>query len=86
MLAFGAFVKKIADILRDDPQHRRLERAFDVVNRLHAGVEILNKEGEADAHEQTKHQAKTDVDGLVWFDRRLAGFGGVGNLHHGIFR
>jgi trans-aconitate methyltransferase len=41
---FGPFFEKITNVLRNDAQHRRLQRALDVVNGLDAGIEILDEE------------------------------------------
>src|ERR1017187_10328581 len=86
VLAFGAFFDQVADVLRNDAQHWRLERAFDIVNRLHTGVEIFDEEGQTDAHDEAKDQPQDNVDGLVGLDRRLARLRRVGDLHHGVFR
>ena len=68
VLAFRAFVQQVANILRNDAQHGRLERAFHFVNGLNAGIQIFDKEGQTDAHHQTDDHAKNDVQCLVWAD------------------
>ena len=55
--------------MRNDAQHRRLERALHVVNRLHAGIEIFNEEGQTDAHDQADDDAEDDVQRFVGLDR-----------------
>ena len=64
--AFGAFLEQQADVLRNDAQHRRLQRALDVVDGLHAGVEILDEEGQADADHQADDDAQGDVEAACW--------------------
>ena len=52
MGAFRPFLKKRADVLGNDAQHRRLQRTLDVVDRLHAGVEVLNEKRQSNADDQ----------------------------------
>ena len=57
------------DILRDDSEHRSLEERLDVLHRLHAGIKILEKEGEADTDNQTHHGGQGHVEpdfGFGW--------------------
>ena len=81
VLAFGAFIHQVADVLRDDSEHRRLECAFHLFNRLDAGIQILNEESQTDTHNQTDDDAENDVQGFVWFDRVFSGLGRVRNFH-----
>src|SRR6185503_16663072 len=62
----GSLIHERTDVLWDDAQHWGPQRAFDVVNSLHAGIEILDEEGEANAHEQADHNANTDIKRFSW--------------------
>ena len=83
MLAVRPFIQQITDILRNDAQHRRLERAFHLVNGLNAGVQIFNEEGQTDADHQADDHAQNDVQRFVRADGVFARFGPAHNFHHG---
>ena len=63
--AFAALIHQQAHILRDDAQHGALQRALDVVNRLDAGIEVLDEEGQPDTDDQPDNDAQRDVQRLV---------------------
>ena len=77
---FRAFLDERADILRNDAEHRRLQRAFHVVDGLHAGIEVFDEERQADANRQTKYNAQSDIQSLVRSNRTQARFSPVDDL------
>ncbi len=54
MRTVRAFLQKNANILRNDAQHRGLQGALDIVDRLHARVEILDEECQPDTDDQNR--------------------------------
>ena len=59
-----------------------MERAFHIINRFYAGIEILDEEGEADTDYQPDDDAQSDVQRLVRLHGTSSGFGRVHDLHH----
>jgi hypothetical protein len=80
--AFETFVHQVADVLRDNAKHRRLERTLHLVNRLDAGIQIFNEEGQTDPHDQADDNTENDVQCLVWFDGAVSRLGRAGNFHY----
>jgi len=76
VLAFGAFVQQVADVLRDDAEHRRLECTFHLFNCFDAGIQILNEESQTNAHNQTDDDAENDVQGLFGLTGNSPGWAG----------
>ena len=86
MRTFGPFLDQGTHILRDDTQHRRLQRALDIVNCLHAGIEVFDEEGQTNADDQSHNNSQRDVERKIGADRFAPRFGRVGDLHDGAFR
>ena len=83
MRALGALLDQQADVLRNHPQHRGLERALDVIDRFHTRVQVFDKEGQADAHDQPNDNSQRDIQRLVWLHRPQALHRSIDDLHHG---
>ncbi|MEI2685808.1 MAG: hypothetical protein V9G14_05645 [Cypionkella sp.] len=81
MRAVRSFLQQGTDVLRNDTQHRRLQRALDIVDRLHRRVQVLDEEGQTHTHHQPHHDAERNVQRDVGFDRLQAFLGDVGDLH-----
>ena len=77
-----ALVEERADILRNDAEHRGLEGLLDVVDGLHAGVEVLDEEGETDAHDHAHDHAEGDVERDVGAGGLAGKFRRIGDLDH----
>ena len=54
------------DVLRDDREDGDAEEAFHVFHRLHAGIEILDEEGQAEPDDQTNQGAERKIQADAW--------------------
>ena len=82
MRALRPLLHEQADVLRNDTQHRTLERALHVINRLHTRIEVLDEEGQTNAHHQANDDAQGDVKRFVRPHGPHAGHRFVHDLHH----
>ena len=80
---FGAFVEQNAHVLRDDSQHRRSQRPLDIVDRLHARIEILDEEGQPDADHQTHDDSQRDIHSFVGCEGPHSRHRPLQNFDHG---
>ena len=85
MRTLRALQDKRTDVLWNDAQHRRLQSAFHIVNRLHAGVEILNEKCETDSHNQSHDDSQGNVQFEARADRFPTWLSLVGDFHNGSF-
>ena len=82
--AFVPFVQEGSDVLRDDTEDGRPKGALNVVNGLHAGVEILDKKRQAHTQNQADHNSQRDVQGYIRSNCRHGHVRLVGDFHGGI--
>jgi len=80
--AFGSFVHQQAHVLRDNAQHRALQRSLYIVNRFYAGIQIFNKERQPDPHYQADDDAQSDIKRLVGTHRSQTGHRAVHHFNH----
>ena len=82
MWTFRPFLENQPYVLWNDSQDRRLKCPLHVINRLHAGIQVLDEEREADTYHETEDNSKDDVQRLVGFNRVVFPNCGVDNRHH----
>ena len=83
MRAFGALLKQVADILRNDAQYGRLQCPFNVINGFHARIKIFDEKRQTNANHQADNDSQRNIERLVGAHRTKAGLGPVNDFHHG---
>jgi len=81
MRTVRSLIHQGTDILRNDSQHRRLQRAFHIVDGLDARIQIFDEERQTDADGQADHDSQRDVHRLVWPDRAQPGLRRIDHVH-----
>ena len=81
MRAISSLRHEGSDILGNNPEHRRLQRLFHVIDGLDRGVEVFDEEGQTNSEDQTEDHANGNIDCFLRTNGVGAGKGLVDRLN-----